>query len=209
MHDSDLKILFLGENPSWSKLSEALAHSPGAPLHLHRLNSLADLFQALGAGHWHAVALDIHAWNFRGLHFVEKLRSEYPALPILALYSSSISDLDSKALTSGASRCLPLDSLSADSLHFAVASCLLENKTKSHLRKADRMQLAVNVPDAPIFPSSRNQIITHALNNFLCVISANADLLADQRNSSGPATRNLSEIKKAAQCAAALMRQLK
>jgi DNA-binding NarL/FixJ family response regulator len=209
MHDSDFKILFLGENPSWSKLSDALAHSPGAALDLHRLDSLADLFQELAAGHWHAVALDVHAWNFQGLQFVEKIRSEYPALPILALYSSSVPDLDSKAGTSGASRCLSLDSLSADALHSAVASCLVENKTKSHLRKAAQIQLALDTPDSSTLPSSKNQLIAHALNNLLCVISANADLLSDHLSSSAPATRNLSEIKKAAQSAAALMRQLK
>jgi DNA-binding NarL/FixJ family response regulator len=209
MHDSDLKVLFLGEDPSWSIISQALADAPRASLVLRRLDSLDDLFKTLAADHYHAVAFDVHAWNFQGLHYVEKVRSEYPVLPILALYSSSIPDLDFKALTCGASRCLPLDSLSADMLHAAIASCLAANKSQSRLRKAAQMQDSANISDASVFPSSKTQFIAHALNNLLCVISANADILADHLNSSGPGTRNLSEIKKAAQTAAALMRQLK
>ncbi len=209
MQDSVLKILFLGEDPSWAELSQSLGEMPSGPLEVRRLDSLADLFQSLADGDWHAVVIDVHAWNFQGLHYVEKVRSEYPAFPILALYSPSIPELDAKALTCGASRCLPLLYLTAATLHNAVTAILVEHKAHSHLRKAAQMQLTFPIPDAPNFPSSKNQVITHALNNLLCVISANADVLADHLTATGPDAHTLLEIKKAAQSAAALMRQLK
>lgn len=209
MQDPVLKILFLGENLSWARLSQSLEETPGDRLEAQRLDSLADLFQSLAAGRWHAVVIDVHAWNFQGLHYVEKVRSEYPAFPILAIYSPSVPELDAKALTSGASRCLPLDHFTAAALHSAVTACLVESKAQSHLRKAAQMQLTFNIPDASTFPSSKNQVITHALNNLLCVISANADLLADHLAATGPDAHPLHEIKRAAQSAAALMRQLK
>lgn len=209
MFDSDFQILFLGENSSWSTVSQALAAATPAGLHVHRLDSIADLFRSLADGRWHAVLLDVHAWNYLGLHFVEKIRSEYPAFPILALYSPSVPELESKALTSGASRCLPLDGLTADSLRRAMTSCIADQKSQSHLRKATQMQLSFNAPDATVLPSSRNQVITHALTNLLCVITAHADILSDQLNSTGPGSHGLAEIKKAAQSATALLHQIK
>jgi hypothetical protein len=59
------------------------------------------------------------------------------------------------------------------------------------------------------YPSSKNQLLTHALNNLLCVISANADLLEEFLDPSGPGSHSLAEIKKAAASAAALMRSIK
>jgi DNA-binding NarL/FixJ family response regulator len=209
MQDSVLKILFLGENPTWFQLSQTLGETPAALLDVHRLDSLADLFQSLAAGCWDAVAIDVHAWNFQGLHYVEKVRSEYPAFPILAVYSPSVQELRAKAHTCGASRCLPLDDFTVAGLHNAVTACLAKNKAQSHLRKAAPMQLTFNIRDASTFPSSKNRVITHALNNLLCVISANADLLADHLTATGSDAHPLQEIKKAAQSAAALMRQLK
>jgi DNA-binding NarL/FixJ family response regulator len=209
MHATVFHILFLGDDSTWSTLSESLTGAAGDSLTLRRVDSLDDLFQALAVIDWHAVALDIHASNFQGLHFVEKIRAEYPAIPILALYSPSVPELDSKAFTCGASRCLPLEGLTPDALNDAVTSCLVDNKSHSHLLKASQMPLGYHIPEPYTLLSSKNRLITHALNNLLCVISANADILADQLSSSGPGAHSLSEIKKAALAAAALMRQLK
>ena len=71
------------------------------------------------------------------------------------------------------------------------------------------MQLSYEVPNSGSEVSSKNQVISHALSNLLCVITANADVLADRVGSSGPEGRSLAEIKKAAKSAADLMRLLK
>lgn len=209
MQDSVFQILFLGENSSWFKLSQAVAASPEAQLRVQRLYSLADLFHSLAVGRWHGLAVDIHSWNFQGLHYVEKVRSEYPAFPIIALYSPSVREIDKKALTSGASRCISLSELSAESLHAAIASVLSDNKSQFILERGAPLQLPSQDFEGITISLSKNQVITHALSNLLCVISANADLLADKLSGSGPDPRPLSEIKKAAQSAAALMRHLK
>ena len=209
MYDSAFQILFLGEDQPWLKLSQALADAPGVSLKVHRARSLNELFLVLAGGRWHAVVLDVHAWNFQGLHFVEKVRSEYPAFPIVALYSLSVSGLATKAMTVGASRCLDLDHLTADALHSAVLFCLSASKSQSHLRKDSQMQLTFNIPEDSSPSSNKNLIISHALKNLLCVISSNADILAEHLDSSGPGVHSVSEIKKAARSAAELMRQLK
>jgi DNA-binding NarL/FixJ family response regulator len=203
MQDSAFQILFLGENIAWSRISQALFNAPDDLLHVQRLDSLADLFHSLAVGRWHALAIDVHAWNFQGLHYVEKVRSEYPAFPIIAIHSGAVPDLERKALISGASRCVALNSLTSDSLHSAVASTLANTKSQFILQKGAQMELPLSPSQDVCMTFSKNQ-----------VIAANADILSDKLNSaSGPGLppdpRPLSEIKKAAKSAAALMRHLK
>lgn len=209
MQDSVFQILFLGENLIWTALSAVLSSDPDATLRVHRLESLAGLFQALAVGRWHALVIDVHAWNFQGLRYIEKVRSEYPAFPIVALHSRAIPHLDAKATTSGASRCLALDQLSAESLYEAIASILADSKSQFLLEKSSQVPQPARESDGVTITFSKNQVITHALNNLLCVISANADLLSDKLGDSALEVHSLSEIKKAARSAAALMRHLK
>ncbi len=209
MYDPVFQILFLGENPSWLRVSHALAEAPEAPLHVHRSQSPAELLRLLAAGRWDALAIDLHAWSFQGLRVVEKIRAEYPAIPVFALLYPSVKDLDKKAQQAGASHCLSLNQLTADVLHTALLAAHSANKTQAHLRKGSLMDLAAGDPrHNERFPVNRMDAISHALNNLLCVISANADLLADRLNGSDPAAHNVAEIKKAARSAADLMQSL-
>jgi DNA-binding NtrC family response regulator len=209
MSDSAFQVLFLGEDFAWAKLSQSLVKAPHSNLKVHRAQSLNELFLVLAGGNWQAAALDVQAWNFQGLHYVEKIRSQYPALPILALFFATAVNLLSKAETMGASRCLGLEQLTAEALHSAVLSCLSENKSQSPFRRVPPVELTFDIPDGSSSGSSKTQVISHALNNLLCVITANADLLSEYLNSSGPGARSLEEIKKAARSAADLMRMLK
>jgi len=209
MFDNAFQILFLGEDHAWAAVSQALVEAPKVALKIHRAHSLNELFLVLAGGLWDAVVLDVHAWNFQGLHYVDKVRAEYPAFPVIALYSSEVAELDLKAKRIGASRCLPLESFSAEALHSCVFSCLSDKKSNGHLRKASQMQLTFNIPDSSAVTSNKTQIISHALNNLLCVITANADILDEHINHSGPGVHSLTEIKKAAKSAADLMRLLK
>ena len=117
MYDPVFQILFLGENPSWLRVSHALAEAPDAPLHVHRSQSPTELLRLLAAGRWDALAVDLHAWSFQGLRVVQKIRAEYPAIPVFALLYPSVKDLDKKAQQAGATHCFPLNQLTADALH--------------------------------------------------------------------------------------------
>src|ERR1700688_4005507 len=203
MYDSVFQILFLGETLAWSKLAQALAETPHVPVKVHRLNSLADLFRSISDGQWHAVALDVNAWNFQGLHFVEKIRSEHPVFPIIALHTSSVRGIDTKAMILGASCCLAVDDLTMEILHGTIQACQSENKSNLPVRSGLQMQSGFATND---FPVTRNQAISHAMNNLLCVISAHADILSEHLDLSESVARNVSEIKKAAKSAAEFMR---
>lgn len=209
MSTSPFHIVYLGEDFAWSKLSQVLAAAPRASCKIHRAQSLNELFLVLAGGRWNAVALDVHAWNFQGLHYVDKVRSEYPLLPILALYSSSINDLENKTKNVGASHCLAIEALTAENLLAAIFSTLADPNSNSYSRKDSSVQLTSNLPDHSSPANPRTRAISHALNNLLCVITANADLLAEHVSGSSHGEHSLTEIKKAAKSASDLMRQLK
>jgi DNA-binding NtrC family response regulator len=207
MQDGVLQILFLGEPSSWQRISKVLAVED-PPLQVHAVDSLADLFQALALGHWQGLAIDVHAWNFQGLHYVEKVHAEYPAFPVIALFSRAIPELDSKAMTCGASRCIAFDQLTPATLHTAVGEALEQAKTQFFLDEELQSHFPRSNGETTALTLTKNQVITHALSNLLCIISANVDLLSDASNGSGD-NRPLLEIKKATRSAAALMRHLK
>jgi len=210
MQDATLQILFLGEHATWAHLSRIISQAPHASLQVRRLDSLTELFQALPLGRSDAVVIDIHAWNFRGLHYVEKVRAQYPSFPIVALYSTAIPGLESKATACGASRTISVEQLSADALQSSLDSILAEPNSKFPLEKTPQLPLPPSDPNSGITVTfSKNQVITHALSNLLCVIAANADLLSDAPQAPNGNRRPLTEIKKAARSAAALMRHLK
>ena len=58
-------------------------------------------------------------------------------------------------------------------------------------------------------PASKLDAISHAVNNLLCVINANADILSDQLEATHNAVRSLTQIKKATKSASDLIRLLK
>ena len=67
MSDQSFRCLFLGENPSWLKLSHALVQAPSVSLSVQRTLSLPEAFRALSAGPWDALAVDLQAWSLLGL----------------------------------------------------------------------------------------------------------------------------------------------
>jgi hypothetical protein len=211
MHDALFQVLYLGEDSAWSRISGSLNEAAHFHLRIHRTQSLNELFLVLAGGRWHAATIDIQAWKYQGLHYVDKIRSEYPAFPILALYPVTEGELAMKAKNSGASRCLAIEELSMDAIQLAVLSCLSEKKSQSHFGRVPVSQIgpAVTDPAAAAASSPKNDVISHALKNLLCVINANADVLAEHVGPSDAGVRSLAEIKKAARSAADLMQLLR
>ena len=209
MFDPASQVLFLGDNPSWTKISHALSEAAGLPLKVRRQPSLAELIRTVAAGQFQAVAVDLHAWSFPPLRAVGKIRQEFPAVPIIALCYASVKDLEKKALRAGASRCLEMATFTAGGLQEAVLSSLAESKSQVYPQVDSPAQITAVTEVSAGFPAIKNQAISHALNNLLCVISAHADILADHLKDSECGIRNVEEIKKAAKSAAELMRKLK
>jgi DNA-binding response OmpR family regulator len=204
-----LRILFLGENPSWSKLSQAMREAPDVPLHVHRAQSPADAFRALSTEDWDALAIDLHAWSFQGLISLQKIRSEYPTMPLIALTYQTVKDVEKRAVEAGASRCLKLDKLTAWGLHAAVISVAMERQPELQQQKGPEVQPESAKSKESQSPATKIEVISHALNNLLCVISAHADILSEQVVGPEPAVHSIGEIKKVAKSAADLIHRLR
>jgi hypothetical protein len=96
--------------------------------------------------------------------------------------------------------------MNSDTLLSAIFSTLADLHAHSPARNDSTAQLTFNLPDPA--SQSRTQAISHALSNLLCVITANADLLAEHVSGSAHGEHSLTEIKKAAKSASDLMREL-
>lgn len=209
MSDNLLHILFLGESPSWLKLSQAILEAPDVPLRAHRAQSPSDALRMLSTRAWDALTIDLHAWSFQGLLSLQKIRSEYRGMALIALLYPAAKDLEKRAMEAGASCCLTLDKLTASELHASIASLIVEQKAELQNQRGKEREFERALSDEAPLQRSKIELVSHALNNLLCVISAYADILADQVAGPEPAVRSISEIKKAAKSASDLMRHLK
>ena len=210
MFAQSFRCLFLGDNSSWLKITESLAQSPLVSLSVQRASSSAAALNTLSTPSWDALVLDLHASDFQALDSIQKFRSQLPAFPVLVLLeppAQDFADLATLALQAGASRCLSLHDLTAETMHQTILSLIRARKTPPPLRTDSDLCLYFR-PDSA-HPPSRAEVVSHAVNNLLCVINANADVLADHFASSGLAAHSVHEIKKAAKSAADLIRNLK
>jgi CheY-like chemotaxis protein len=209
MSDETLQILFLGELPVWLRISQAIVSAPGAAIQVHRSASLRDALRCLAAQKWDAVLLDIQHPPAKQLLSALRLHSVFHAVPAIALVPQETPALEASALSAGAVGCLAVQATTASALQEATLAAINNKKSFGVLGKGPQMPVESNGAGSDIFPVAKIDVISHALNNLLCVINANADVLADQVDGSQHAARSVDQIKKAAKNAAELMRQLK
>jgi DNA-binding NtrC family response regulator len=207
-HDK-LHILFLGQLPIWLKVAQATLEAPGASIQLHPAISLQDAMHCLATEKWDAVFLDFKHSPAKELLLALQLHSVFHAIPAIALLSFSDSKLEGEALSSGAATCLAIDRITAEDVQNAAIAAISNGKSANSVRKATQMHSMRNSAEKEIFPGSKIELVSHTLKNLLCVINANADILADQVHGSQPGVRSVDEIKKAAKTAAELVRHLK
>src|SRR5579883_1939894 len=205
MSYSSSQVLFLGELPFWLKISQSIVEAPAAPFQIQRSPSLRDALRRLDAEQWHALLLDLSHPSAQELH------DGLGAIPLVALLPIDDPQYRNAANSAGAAASLLLDDVSAASLQHAVLSAINTNTIRSSHRKGTSMTLPLD--HSPLasdrLPTARVDAISHAINNLLCVINANADILTDQLESTHNAVRSVSQIKKATKSAADLMRLLK
>jgi DNA-binding NarL/FixJ family response regulator len=204
-----LQILFLGEHPVWLKIAKAVDGAPPASIRLHCAASLRDAMRCLAAEKWDAVLLDLQYAPAKELFSAIRLHSVFHAVPAIALLASSDPHLQTAAYSSGASSCLVIDALTAESVQSAALAAIHSKKSVDPIGKSLQVRSLPEVPGKENHLNSKIELISHALHNLLCIISANADILADTVEGSQPAVRSVDQIKKATRTAAELTRQLK
>ena len=211
MSHASSQVLFLGELPFWLKISQSIVEAPAAPFLVHRCPSLRDALKRLDTEQWQALLLDLSHPSAQELLAARKLHDGIATLPLIALLPIADAQYLNAAAAAGASSTLVLSEVSAASLQHAVVTAINSTTLRMSYRKGTPMTLPLDTPAIGMdrVPASKLDAISHALNNLLCVINANADILTDQLDASHNAVRSVSQIKKATKSAADLMRLLK
>jgi hypothetical protein len=208
LHDT-LQILFVGEPPIWLKVQQAFVAEPGASIKVHHATSLRDAMRCLAEGKWNAILVEFNHPPAKELLGALQLHSVFHAVPAVALLAFSDPHLEGTALSAGAAACLAVDDLTADAVQKAVNAAINGKKTDGTFGKVGQMEFLLDGPGKEPVSGSKIEVISHALSNLLCIINANADILADKVDGSQPAVRSLDQIKKATKTATELMRHLR
>ena len=211
MSHAGSQVLFLGELPFWLKISQSVVEAPGASFEIHRSASLRDALRRLDSERWQALLLDFSHPSAQELLAARKLHTGISSIPVIALLPISDPQFQTAASVAGAVVSLLLEEVNSVSLQTAVLSAINSNgnKDRKNSRKGSSMLYAHVSEDFDRLPAAKVDAISHAINNLLCVINANADILIDQLDNAHNASRSVSQIKKATKSAADLMRLLK
>lgn len=209
MSTTDSQVLFLGELPFWLKISQSVVEAPATSFEIHRSPSLRDALRRLDAERWHALLLDFSHPSAQELLAARKLHTGISSIPVVALLPISDPQFQNAAIAAGAAAFLLLNDVTSASLQNAVISAIGTNKDRKGSRKGSTMSFPLDSQPFDRLPSAKVDAISHAINNLLCVINANADILVDQLDNAHNASRSVSQIKKATKSAADLMRLLK
>jgi DNA-binding NarL/FixJ family response regulator len=209
MSNASTQILFLGELPFWLKISQSILDAPSSAFQICRAHSYSDALRRLNSDQWHAILLDLSHPSAQELLAARKLTDGFSDVPIVALLPISDPQFREAASQAGATSMLVLSDLNVASLQHALVTAINTETLRNSSRKASSMSLPYEQPAVDRLPVSKVDAISHAVNNLLCVINANADILFDQLEATHNATRSVTQIKKATKSAADLMRLLK
>lgn len=209
MSNSSSQVLFLGELPFWLKISQSVVEAPSTSFEIHRSATLRDALRRLDGEHWQALLLDLSHPSAQELLAARKLHTGISCVPVIALLPIADPQYRSAANAAGAATSLLLEEVNSSTLQNAVVFAINSNTVRKPSRKGTSMQLSFGSHSLDHLPSTKLDAISHAINNLLCVINANADILTDQLEQTHNAVRSVSQIKKATKSAADLMRLLK
>jgi len=212
MSHTGSQVLFLGELPFWLKISQSVVEAPAVSFQIYRSPSLRDALRRLDGERWQALLLDFSHPAAQELLAARKLHAGISSIPVIALLTIAGPQFQNAANVAGAAASLLLDDVTSVSLQNAVLSAISingTNKDRKNSRKGSFMQFPLDSQGFDRLPAAKVDAISHAINNLLCVINANADILTDQLEATHNAARSVSQIKKATKSAADLMRLLK
>ena len=203
------QILFLGELPFWLKISQSILEAPSSSFQISRAQSFPDALRRLNSEQWHALLLDLSHPSAQELLAARKLHDGLGSVPLVALLPISDRQFQEAAARAGAASSLVLADLNVASLQHALVTAINTETLRNSSRKVSSMSSPSEMSSTDRHPVSKLDAISHAVNNLLCVINANADILTDQLDSAHNATRSVTQIKKATKSAADLIRLLK
>ena len=209
MSNAGSQVLFLGELPFWLKISQSIVEAPSSSFQICRAHSLTDALRRLHAEQWQAILLDLSHPSAQEFLAARKLHDELDSVPVVALLPIADPKFQEAAVAAGAASSLVLADVNVASLQHALVTAINAETLRNSSRKVSLMSYSFERASVDGRPVSKLDAISHAVNNLLCVINANADILFDQLDPGHNAARSVTQIKKATKSASDLIRLLK
>ena len=119
-------------------------------------------------------------------------------VPFVLLVPEGQEQLRKQVLEAGADECLVGEKLNKDFLQMALQYAVERRQLENMVRQSQNLEAIGRLSGG----------LAHEFNNLLCVIKGHTELLTEALHPADPAIRSVAQIRKAAESAAALTRQL-
>jgi two-component system, cell cycle sensor histidine kinase and response regulator CckA len=203
--DSPLRVLLVEDDDSYARMLETMIGREG-PLALERVSTLRDAATAIGNTEVDAILLDLGLPDSVGIDTVDRLRALVGEhIPIVVLTSRDDYEIGVQAVHRGAQDYLLKSStdvqLLSRSLRYARERADWRRamvEREAELRQAHKMEAVGRLAGG----------VAHDFNNVLTAIFGYTDLLLEQFTEDDPRREDVMEIRRSAERAASLTRQL-
>ncbi len=200
-----IRVLLVEDDDAYALLVQRQLTESSESIALRRVSTLGDAVAAIDSGPADAVLLDLGLPDSVGLETVERLHGAAGAVPIIVLAAHDDDAIAVQAVQRGAQDYLVKSTTDAQlllrSIRYARERAewrrvVLEREAE--LRQAHKMEAVGRLAGG----------VAHDFNNVLTAIFGYADLLLDQFTEDDPRRADVLEIRRSAERAAALTRQL-
>ena len=200
-----LRVLLVEDDDDYARMLEAIL-GPAGPLTLARVSTLHDAFTVIDEGSIDVILLDLGLPDSFGIDTVDRLRALVgERIPIVVLTSRDDDNIGVQAVHRGAQDYLVKSTTDVHLLTRSVwyarerAEWRLQTlEREAELRQAQKMEAVGRLAGG----------VAHDFNNVLTAIFGYTDLLIDQFTDDDPRREDVMEIRRSAERAAALTRQL-
>jgi len=200
-----IRVLLVEDDDAYALLVQRQLTASSESIALRRVSTLVDAVAAIDSGPADAVLLDLGLPDSFGLETVERLHGAAGAVPIIVLTAQDDDAMAVQAVQRGAQDYLVKSTTDAQllvrSIRYARERAewrrvLVEREAE--LRQVHKMEAVGRLAGG----------VAHDFNNVLTAIFGYADLLLDQFAEDDPRRADVQEIRRSAERAAALTRQL-
>jgi len=145
-----------------------------------------------------AILWELSASAAADLRCLKEATSLQPCVPFVLLVSEDQEQLRKHVLEAGANECLVRETLAKDLLQIVLRHAIERRQLENMIGQSQKLEAIGRLSGG----------LAHNFNNLLCVIKGHTELLAEALHPADPAIRSVAQIRKAAESAATLTRQL-